>query len=103
MQRERPGSRRAFLYKTSSLVAVMIVMVLIMMVAMVLMVPVAFMHLPAITVVVVVRVTPVRTGIRRPLPHVRNPHIPPTVNSPVAIDPYIARTGHSRTHLIPNR
>src|SRR5579871_320638 len=102
-KKKDPAFAGSFFTKHQALVAVMIVMVLIMMVAMVLVVPVTLMHLPAITVVVIVRVAPIRPGIGGPLPHPRNPHIPPATNSPVAIDPHIARTGHSRPHLIPQR
>ena len=70
---------------------------------MILMVPVALMHLPAIVVMVVVRMAPVSTGIRRPLPHSRNPDIPPMVWSPVPINPNVARTRHRRPCLIADR
>lgn len=65
------------------LAAVMVPMVI----AMILMVPMALMQLPAIVVMVIVRMAPVGPGIRRPPPHTRNPDIPSAVDSPVPVNP----------------
>ena len=60
---------------------------MIMMIAMVFVVPMAFMHRPAALIVVIVRMAPVSSRIRWPLPNSWHPDIPPAANSPVAIHP----------------
>jgi hypothetical protein len=64
------------------------------------MVPVAFVHLPALLVVVIVRMTPVRTRIRRLIPAPRNPNIPPTLVAPVAFLPCVTLARRRRPTLI---
>ncbi len=79
--------------------AIVIVMIVVV-VAMVLAIPVAFVHLPALLVVVVVRMAPVGAGVRRPLPNAWNPDIMIAANSPVAIDPSVAFSGQGRPDFI---
>src|SRR5882757_6245140 len=74
-----------------------------MVIAMVLAVPVAFVHLPAPVEVVIVRVAPVRAPIWRPIPTSRNPVVPASIVSPVAIDPDESVSRHCRAYLIPER
>jgi hypothetical protein len=81
--------------------AIVIVMIVVV-VAMVLAVPVAFVHLPALLVVVVVRMAPVGAGVRWPLPNAWDPDIMIAANSPVAIDPSVAFSGQGRPDFIPD-
>jgi hypothetical protein len=75
----------------------------IVVVAMVLMVPVALMQVPAIVVMVVMRMAPVSSRIRRSPPHARNPNISSAVDSPIPINPHIALARHRRTNLVADR
>jgi hypothetical protein len=75
---------------------VMIVVVVVMVFA----VPVAFVHLPALLVVVVVGMAPVGAGVGWPLPDTWNPDIAVAAGSPVAIDPGVAFSWHGRPDLI---
>jgi hypothetical protein len=70
-------------------------------VTVVFMIPVAFMDSPALLVVVVVRMAPVRTLIGRPLPDsTLHSYLPPfQAQNP----PNIARTWHGSLDLIPQR
>jgi hypothetical protein len=78
------------------------IVTVVVMIAMVFVVPMAFMHLPATLIVVVVRMAPVSSRVGRPLPNPRDPVIPATAISPVAIHPGIALSGHRRPYLIPH-
>lgn len=75
----------------------------VVVIVMVFVVPVAFMVVPAVWIAVIVRVIPIRTLIRRTLPHAWRPYIAPTVHSPITVDPGISRTRHRRPRLIPER
>jgi len=83
------------------IVVVMIAMVVVM-ITMVFAVPMAFMHLPATLIMVVVGMAPVGSRVGRPLPDTRDPDIPPAALSPVAIHPGVAFSWHRRPHLITN-
>jgi hypothetical protein len=75
--------------------------IVVMMIAMVFMVPMTLMHLPAALIMIVVRMAPVSSRIRRPLPNPWDPDIPSAPISPVAIDPDKAFARKSRPHFIP--
>ena len=76
---------------------------MVMMIAMVFVVPMAFMYLPAALIVVIVRMAPVSSRIRWPLPNSRHPNIPSAANSPIAIDPDKTFAGQRWPYFIPNR
>lgn len=76
-------------------------MIVVVMIAMVFVVPMPLMHLPATLIVVVVRMAPVSSRVGRPLPNSRDPDIPATAISPVAIHPGIAFSGQRRPDLVP--
>lgn len=80
-----------------------IVMVIIMVIAVILAVPVPFVHLPALLVVVVVRMGPVSARIGRPLPRPGDPHIVVATHSPIAIRPGISFSRHRRSYFIADR
>ena len=80
--------------------AVVMIMMVVVMVTMVLVVPMTLMDSPALRIVVVVRMTPVRASIGRLLPDARNPDVPSAPHRPVAVDPHISIPGHWRTNLI---
>src|ERR1700722_7223679 len=82
---------------------VMIMVVLIVVVAVVFMIPMALMDRPALLVMVIVRMAPVRALIGRPLPRSTSPVIPSAVPGPRALGPNIARTWHRSLDLIPHR
>src|ERR1017187_4081688 len=79
------------------------VAMIIVVIAMIIFIPVAFVQMPAVLVVVVVRMAPVRTSIRRMIPASGNPYIPASVVAPVTVDPGIAFARHRRTTLIAHR
>jgi hypothetical protein len=82
--------------------ATIAIMTVVMVIAMIFVVPMAFMHLPATLIMVVVRMAPVSSGIRRPLPNSWNPDIPSPANAPVAINPGVAFARKRRPYLITN-
>jgi hypothetical protein len=49
-------------------VVVVIIVLVVVVISMVLVVPMTFMDLPSFLIVIVVRMAPIRVGIRRPLP-----------------------------------
>src|SRR5579864_206706 len=75
------------------IIAVMLVFVLplAVVVAVVFVVPVALVVLPALRVPVVVRMAPIRSRIRRPLPVPRHPNVVVALRPPVTFHPCIAR------------
>jgi hypothetical protein len=77
-----------------------VVVMVVMAVAMVFAVPVAFMYLPALLVMVVVRMAPVCAGVRRLLPTAGDPGIVAAACAPVPIDPSVAFSRHGRSYLI---
>ena len=80
-----------------------IVVTVVVMIAMVFVIPVAFMHLPALLVVVIVRMAPVGTGVGWPLPDAGVPDIVAAAIPPITIDPGVAFSRHRRPYLIPHR
>jgi hypothetical protein len=75
----------------------------VVVVAMIFVVPVAFVHLPALLVVVIVGMAPVGSLERRTLPNARTPDVAASVVSPIAVYPHVALAGHYGTPLIPQR
>jgi hypothetical protein len=84
------------------MIVVVMIAVVVVVIAMVIVVPMAFMHLPATVIMVVVRMTPVGSRVGRPLPAPGDPDIPPTAWSPVAVDPGVAFSRHGWPYLIAN-
>ena len=78
------------------------IMVAVVVIAMVFAIPVAFMHLPAPLVVVVVRMAPIGAGVRWTLPDAGDPDVPAAALTPIAIDPDEALFRHGRPYLIPD-
>src|SRR5438309_2092378 len=85
------------------MVVVPIVVPVVVVIAMVFVVPVAFVHLPALLVVVVVGMAPVGAGVGWPLPDAGDPDIAAAPSSPVAIDPGVTFSRHGRSYLISRR
>src|SRR5258707_7474074 len=84
------------------MIVVVVIAVVVVVIAMVIVVPMAFMHLPATLIMVVVRMTPVGSSVGRPLPAPRDPDIPSAAWSPVTIHPGVAFSWHGRSYLIAN-
>ena len=77
-----------------------IVVTAVVVIPVVFMIPMAFVHLPAALVVVVVGVAPVGAGVGWPLPSAGDPDIVAAARAPVPIDPGEAFSRHERSHLI---
>jgi hypothetical protein len=77
-----------------------VVVMVVMVIAMVFAVPVAFMYLPALLVVVVVRTAPVCAGVGRLLPTAGDPDVAVATRPPIAINPGVAFFRHRRSYLI---
>jgi hypothetical protein len=75
----------------------------VVLVAVVLVVPVAFVHLPALLVMVVVGMIPVGTLVGWALPDADVPDVTASIVAPVALGPYITRTGHAWLNLAAER
>jgi hypothetical protein len=82
------------------IVVTMITVVVV--IAMVFVIPMAFMHLPATVIMVVVRMTPVSSRVGRPLPDARDPDVAAAAISPVTVDPNETIAWERRPHLIAN-
>ncbi len=78
-------------------------MVIVAAIAMILVIPVAFVHLPALLVVIVVRMAPVTSLIGWPLPYTRPPDIPAAHIAPIPFSPHIAFTRHFRANFVAER
>jgi hypothetical protein len=77
-----------------------VVVMVVMVIAVVFAVPVPFMYLPALLVVVVVRMAPVCAGVGRLLPTAGDPDIAAAACAPVSIDPGVAFSRHLRSYLV---
>lgn len=78
-------------------------MVVVVVIAVVFVIPVAFVHLPASLVVVVVGVAPVGAGVRWPLPAAGNPDVAAAARAPVAVNPGVTFSWHGWPYLIADR
>lgn len=83
-----------------AMIAVVMIAMIVVVVAMVFTVPVAFMHLPATIIMVVVRMAPVGSHVGRPLPDPGDPDISPAAITPVAVDPGVSFSWHRWPYLI---
>jgi hypothetical protein len=79
-------------------IAVMTVVLVV--IVMILMIPVAFMHLPAFTIVIIVRVVPICPFIGRTGPAPCYPPIVMAMRGPIPLDPGVARTWTRPTLLV---
>ena len=70
---------------------------------MVFVVPVAFVHLPALLVMVVMGMAPVGTGVRRTLPDAAVPDVAASIVAPVAFGPDKALARHGRLNFVAKR
>jgi hypothetical protein len=87
-----------------STVAVVIVMMVIpVTIVVIFMVPVAFMKLPSLLIVIVVRMTPICALVRRLLPAASNPSVMVALWGPIALDPDVAGTGCIASLFVTNR
>ena len=78
-------------------------MIVVMVIAMVFVVPMAFMHLPALLVMVVVRMAPVSPLVRRTLPGAWTPNVAATLSSPIAFGPHKTGARHGRPSFVAQR
>ena len=85
------------------MIVMAVVMAVVVVIAVVFVIPMAFVHLPALLVVVVVRVVPVSAGIRWPLPDAWDPDVAAATLPPIAINPGVAFSWHGRPCLISHR
>lgn len=81
----------------------MVIVTVVAVTAVIFMIPVAFLHVPAVALVLIVRVIPVRAFIRRSLPHTRNPDVAASVDAPVSINPSVSFEGWWWAAFIANR
>ena len=84
-------------------VIVVVIVAVVIMAAAIFVIPVALLHVPTISLMLVVRVIPVTSLVRRPLPDAGNPDVAASVDPPVAINPSIAFGGRWWTAFIANR
>lgn len=61
------------------------------------------MEMPAVAVVVVMRMTPIRPRVRRTIPSSRNPYISTSIDAPIAVHPRIAWSRSWRPSLVSQR
>lgn len=66
---------------------------------MVFVIPVSFVELPALLVVIIVRVIPVGSFVGRTVPASLNPAVVVAIGGPISLDPGVAGTGHWSTRL----
>jgi hypothetical protein len=81
-------------------VAALVIAIMTIVLVVILMIPVAFMHLPALTVVIIVRVVPICPFIGSTLPAPGYPTIVMPMRGPVSLDPGVARTWTRPTLLV---
>jgi hypothetical protein len=78
-------------------VAVMVLTALVVpavAVVVVFMIPVSFVQLPALLVMIVVRVAPIGAFVRRTVPAALDPAVVATVGGPISFNPSVAWTGN---------
>src|SRR5258708_25941482 len=86
-----------------SMIVVVFVPVVFAIPVVVLTIPVAFMQSPAFTIVIVVRMIPIRPLVGRTLPTPRHPPVVMPIRSPVSLDPNVARPRNRPTLLVTQR
>jgi hypothetical protein len=82
---------------------VIVVMIVPVTIVMIFVVPVAFMKLPSLLIVVVMRMTPIRTLVRGLFPAARDPLVMVALRDPIAFDPHVPGTGRIASLFITNR
>src|SRR6266478_3048935 len=85
------------------MIGVVFVPVVLAIPVVVLTIPVAFMPSPAFTIVIVVRMIPIRAFVGRTLPTPRHPPVVMPIRSPVPLDPDVARARNRPTLLVTQR
>ena len=86
----------AFMIVAFMIVAFMIVAFMIV----VFVVPVALVHLPALLIVIIVRVIPVGAFVGRTVPVSLDPAVVVAVGNPISLHPGVARAGHRSLGLV---
>lgn len=86
----------------SLVVAVIVIVIVVMVIAVVLMIPVTFVNLPALLVVVIVGMSPIRSWVWWTIPAAGDPCVAISAPVPVAIDPGISFAWHWRTSFVPH-
>src|ERR1700693_2266757 len=85
----------------------MIVIVVIFVVSaipvVILTIPVAFVQPPAFTIVIIVRMKPIRPFVGRTLPTPRHPPVVTPIRGPIPFDPDVARARNRPTPLVTHR
>jgi len=69
----------------------------------ILMIPVAFMHPPAFTIVIVMRMAPIRPFVGRTVPTPCHPTVVMPIRGPVPLDPNVARARNRPAPLVTQR
>src|ERR1700686_233914 len=69
----------------------------------ILMIPVAFMHPPAFTIVIVMRMIPIRPFVGRTVPTPCHPPVVMPIRGPVPLDPNVARARNRPALLVTQR
>ena len=69
----------------------------------ILMIPVAFMHPPAFTIVIVVGMAPIRPFVGRTVPTSCHPPVVVPIRGPIPLDPDVARARNRPTLLVTQR
>jgi hypothetical protein len=82
---------------------VVVIITVIVVAAVIFMVPVAFLHVPAISLMLIVRVIPVGSLVRGTLPDTGYPDVAASVKTPITINPGITLGGRWRAALVTNR
>src|SRR6267378_1825473 len=85
------------------MIVVVFVPVVFVIPVMVLMIPVPFMPSPAFTIVIVVRMIPIRPFVGRKLPVPCHPPVVMPIRGPIPLDPDVARPWNRRTPLVTQR
>src|ERR1700730_2648293 len=78
----------------------LVIAVMTVVLVVILMIPVPFMHLPALTVVIIMRMVPICPFVGRTIPAPCHPLIAMPMRRPVPVDPGIARTWLRPTPLV---
>lgn len=100
--RGRPSSTMASRLVVVAFFVVVVAVAVILGVAVfvVLVVPVAFVHLPALLVMIIVRMIPVGAFVRRTVPVSPDPVVVAAIGGPISFDPGVARARHRSTGFV---